>query len=285
MGPDRETRAEQLLNEKFEQLRKLRTENRELKEALAEAQARADAQGGYQVFIVPGERYVASAMEHLEHDASVRDGDRLRVAGTVKEWVYRSGTWESVTLLSTPEPETKGPREKIMTDREDKTLKLRPIDTGGATWEAHVDDRGFFYAKHPEHGNVSGTSYDALVEAARRATTVGRVKVRVPFAHAVKGRSGWRIAKGHATGIHGSTGNVLLDEEGSKRQSTMGTFSYFSPPTDEDAAEMIRLLTERDAADEAYKALVEKYRFQPSLDRVTQDEVERAKRGAGNEDA
>lgn len=76
-------------------------ENRELRARLAEAQARLDAQADCQVLIVPGPQHVAAAMAAMENDTAVRDGDKMRVAGSGIEYVYRSGTWERDTVLST----------------------------------------------------------------------------------------------------------------------------------------------------------------------------------------
>jgi hypothetical protein len=288
VGADRELRAQELLTDHLQQLRGLRQENRELRAALAEAQARLDAQGDYQVFIVPGIQYLNAAMAAMEGDTLLRDGDRLRVAGTAREWTYRSGTWESGTVLSTPGTGKQGPREKIMAE-EDKTpssYQLRPIDTGGATWEARVNEGGYFTAEHSVHGTVNGWSYGEIEDKARKATTIGRIKVNVPYARMKQTRNGWRVVLGTGTGIHGGTGNVLLREGGESSQGTYGTRSYFRPPTPQQEAELIRLLTEKDAIGAAFKELADQLAFPGGgLDRAVKDEVDRAKRGVGNEDA
>lgn len=162
--------------------------------------------------------------------------------------------------------------------------QLRPIDTGGATWTVDVNEGGYFTAEHPEHGTVTGYSYSEVEERARKATTTGKIRVRVPYARMTKTINGWRVLRGEGTGIHGGTGNVLLREGGKSSQDTY-TRGYFRPPTPEQEAELVRLMAERDAADKAFKELTEQLAFPQGLSKAVKDEVERAKRGVGHEDA
>lgn len=69
------------------------TEIRKLREQVAELQAREDARGDYRVHIVPGEQHLAECLAHLQASSDVRDGDRLRVAGTGREFVRQGGIW------------------------------------------------------------------------------------------------------------------------------------------------------------------------------------------------
>lgn len=63
------------------------------REKLAAVQAELDRLGDYQVFIAPGERYVSACLDILDDSADVRDGDRLRVSDTGREYVRRGGIW------------------------------------------------------------------------------------------------------------------------------------------------------------------------------------------------
>lgn len=167
-----------------------------------------------------------------------------------------------------------------MADEEILWLKLRNIDTGGASWEAAVNSNGWFKATHPTHGEVQGDSYSEIEERARKATTIGRVKVSVPYERlAEKSRQGgWVTVRGTATGIHGSSGNVLL-REGDKSYQERYPRRHFRPMSDEDRAEMLRLLEASDAADKAAKAIQGKYEFPKGLDEAVRDAVAKAKAG------
>lgn len=76
-----------------EENRRLREENAALHEKMGEALARADANADYSVYVVPGRQHLLKCMEDLKDDPSVRDGDRIRLAGAGDEYELRSGMW------------------------------------------------------------------------------------------------------------------------------------------------------------------------------------------------
>lgn len=73
---------------------------RELREKLAQVQAELDEKSDYQVFLVPGYRYVEECKAMLTGSPDVREGDRLRVSDTGCEFVYRAGIWWTPSLLT-----------------------------------------------------------------------------------------------------------------------------------------------------------------------------------------
>jgi hypothetical protein len=72
----------------------MRAEKQALIEKLNEALARIDADAGYQVFIVPGQRYLQEAMEAMRKDPSLHDGDRIRCSDTHAEYIRVNGMWQ-----------------------------------------------------------------------------------------------------------------------------------------------------------------------------------------------
>jgi hypothetical protein len=89
------------------ELRRLREDNQHLKLSLTamrsrlrEALAQLDSIAGYQVIIVPGERYLAEALLKLKDDPTISNGDHIRCADTMLEMVRQDGIWVPLPVLT-----------------------------------------------------------------------------------------------------------------------------------------------------------------------------------------
>lgn len=87
MGPGHDAR----LGQSADRLAELLRENHELRERLAEAQARLDAMDQAEVYVKPQSMPLADALNALP---DARPGDILREAGTFREWVRRGDDGE-----------------------------------------------------------------------------------------------------------------------------------------------------------------------------------------------
>lgn len=276
--------AERTLALEREHSAQLRQRNAELAAANAGLRAQLDAQGDHAVYIVPGTRYFQGVHEHL-HEAV--DGDVLRNAETGEELVLRDGTWQRKVVLHLSTGRIRRQREKIMAEK--PPAELKPLGIQGIVWYVTVTERGYFTATTSQLPGDTVTlhsdSYDDLERKASQAVSRQKVRISVPYARLADNGGGrnrpdeWIL--GEATGVHGSTGNVLYREGTSTGQMSGYLQGYIRRPEAEDAARALAILAEQRGLAAELKAIKEKYAFNGGIDK----EVRRVLAGEKADDA
>jgi len=163
-------------------------------------------------------------------------------------------------------------------------MECSTIELMNATWKTFVNKHGHFRAYHPSLGEVEATSMYDLDEGVRKATSIGRVKVSVPYIRfhqrGTKGGYRWEVIRGTATGIHGGNGNMLYNEGGKTQQfSGYNMGNFIKPMTPEDEAETLRLLNEKEELTKQIDALRSRYSFPHDLKNEVKSLVNRNREG------
>lgn len=136
--------------------------------------------------------------------------------------------------------------------------EIRPFETSGEKWRIFCHKGGFFTARHPVYGQVTGHDTDTVERKARAATSTGRVKVAVKYDRLSKNAKGWHIVHGLATGIHGSTGYVLY-REGTDSGQVSSHNDHMRPLSEMETAELVEVSNQAEALAERKRALLKKY--------------------------
>jgi hypothetical protein len=136
--------------------------------------------------------------------------------------------------------------------------EIRPFETAGQKWRVFVSKNGYFTARHPIYGVVTGSSTDDAERKARAATSTGRVKVAVQYDRLNRNSKGWHVVHGVATGIHGSSGNVLYREGAETGQVSSGG-DIMRPLSEMETAELVEVSDQADALAERRRELMKKY--------------------------
>lgn len=132
---------------------------------------------------------------------------------------------------------------------------LNDIEASGTRWQVTVDHTGYFTARCDGYKPVSARMYSELPDKVRAMIADAKVKVDVPYSRFYDDE----VIDGTATGLHSTTGKVLVRENGSAGQLSGYYNSEFRRPSAEDRAEMNRLHAVREAANTALKVLTSKY--------------------------
>jgi hypothetical protein len=153
---------------------------------------------------------------------------------------------------------------------------LEPVSTSGTKWAVTVDRKGWFKAVSPWGKTVHGRSYRELEEACRVETSRSKIRVEVPY---IRWDSYSRqLVEGVATGRHGSTGKILVRENGKAGQLEAFLVRVMQPGMPEGVRSTYSLCM-RDIvrAGEQIAGIEREYSMPDALARVVDDAVEAAR--------
>lgn len=142
-----------------------------------------------------------------------------------------------------------------------------PFEASGVKWSVEISRSGYFTAIAEGYPDVHSALYDDLVAKARQVVAKHRIKVSVPFSYVEWKGGSWssqpaRVRRGEATGIHGSNSNIMAIKGGkSVQMDRYRGDEIFAVMPEDDAAEMIRLLEERNRIAGELSELQKRYKI------------------------